>query len=58
MLDGFINLTLLTGAALCVSLLAYGSCQVVKFLFEREGLRRVLARIADYESAHVDQYAE
>ena len=58
MLDGIINLALLTGAALCVSLLAYGSYQGVKFLFEKEGLRRVLARIAYYESAHLDQYAE
>ena len=58
MLDGIINLALLSGAVLCVSLLAHGSCQVVKFLFEREGLRRVLARIADYQSAHLDQYAE
>ena len=58
MLDSVINLAILTGAGLCVSLLAYGSCQVVKFLFEREGLRRVLARIADHESAHLDQYVE
>ena len=58
MWDGSINLALLSGVALCVWLLAYGGYRGVKFLFEKEGLRRVLARIADYESAHLDQYAE
>ena len=58
MLDSVINLAILTGAGLCVWLLAYGSYQGVKFLFEKEGLRRVLARSAGYESAHLDQYAE
>jgi hypothetical protein len=58
MLDGIINLALLTGAALCVWFLAYGSYHVVKFLFGREGLRRVIARLALYESTHLDQYAE
>lgn len=58
MLAAIINLALLTGAALCVWFLAYGSYQVVKFLFGGEGLRRVIARLPLYESAHLTQYAE
>jgi len=58
MLDAIINLALLTGAALCVWFLAYGSYQVVKFLFGGEGLRRVIARAALRESTHLTQFAE
>lgn len=58
MLNGIINLALLTGAGLCAWLLAYGSYQVVKFLFRREGLRRVIGRLALYESTHLIQDAE
>ena len=58
MLEGIVNLALLTGAALCVWLLAYGSYQLVKFLFGGEGLRRVIARLDLYESTHLTQYAE
>lgn len=58
MLYGIINLALLMGAALCVWLLAYSSYQVVKFLFRREGLRRVIARLTPNDSVHLTEYPE
>ena len=58
MLEGIINLALLTGAALCVWLLAYGSYLIVKSLFGEEGRRRLIARLAVCESKQLTQYAE
>ncbi len=58
MLQGIINLAFLIGTALCVWLVAYGSYQVVNFLFRREGLRRVIARLPLNDSMPLTEHAE
>jgi len=58
MLQGIINLAFLMSTALGVWLVAYGTYQAVSFLFRKEGLRRMIARLALNDSMPLTEHAE